>query len=246
MREMRQGWRRTAIALLAWLAGASALAQGTPATEPAAPVQAVPTAEPVTGEVVPVQVVPSAEPAAGETAPVQEAPPPQVVAPDYIIGPGDTLNVFVWRNPELTITVPVRPDGKISTPLVEDMVAVGKTPSELARDIEKVLGEFIRTPSVNVIVTGPTSMFSQIKVIGQVAQPQSVAYREGLTVLDVVLSVGGLTEFASGNRAKLIRKVDGKTVETKVRLDDLVNKGDMKQNLDVKPGDILVVPESFF
>jgi polysaccharide biosynthesis/export protein len=168
------------------------------------------------------------------------------VAPDYRIGPGDTLQIFVWRNPELTQSVPVRPDGKISTPLVEDMVAVGKTPSQLARDVEKVLGEYIRSPQVNVIVTNPLSAFSQVKVIGQVTNPQSLPYREGMRVLDAILSAGGLTEFAAGNRGKIVRKVNGKDTELRVKVEDLVNKGEMKYNLELKPGDVVVVPQSFF
>jgi len=168
------------------------------------------------------------------------------VAPDYRIGPGDTLQIFVWRNPELTQTVPVRPDGKISTPLVEDMVAVGKTPSQLARDIEGVLSEYIRSPQVNVIVTNPVSAFSQVKVIGQVVNPQSLPYREGMRVLDAILAAGGLTEFAAGNRGKIVRRVDGKDTELKIKVEDLVNKGAMKHNLELKPGDVIVVPQSFF
>lgn len=168
------------------------------------------------------------------------------VAPDYRIGPGDTLQIFVWRNPELTQSVPVRPDGKISTPLVEDMVAVGKTPSQLARDIERVLAEYIRSPQVNVIVSNPVSAFSQVKVIGQVVNPQSVPFREGMRVLDVILAAGGLTEFAAGNRGKIVRKVDGKDTELRVKVDDLVNKGAMKYNLELRPGDVVVVPQSFF
>lgn len=168
------------------------------------------------------------------------------VAPVYVIGPGDTLQIFVWRNPELSTTVPVRPDGKISSPLVEDMVAVGKTPSTLARDIEKVLSEYVKSPQVNVIVTQPVSAFSQVKVIGQVVKPQSVSYREGMTVLDAILSVGGMTNYAAGNRAKLIRTVNGKQTEIKLKLDSLVNKGDMKQNLPLRPGDVLVIPETLF
>jgi polysaccharide export outer membrane protein len=168
------------------------------------------------------------------------------VAPDYLIGPGDSLQVFVWRNPELTVTVPVRPDGKISTPLVEDMVAVGKTPTALARDIEKVLAVYVKSPQVNVIVTQPASAFSQVKVIGQVLHPQAIPFREGMTILDAVLQVGGLSQFAAGNRARLVRIVNGKEQETKIRLDALVNDGDMKQNLLLRPGDVLVVPESRF
>jgi polysaccharide export outer membrane protein len=179
---------------------------------------------------------PSAAPATAEVA----------VGPEYVIGPGDVMQVFVWRNPELTATVPVRPDGKISTPLVEDMVAVGKHPSALARDIEKVLSEYVRSPQVNVIVTQPASVFSQVKIIGQVTKPQALAYREGMTVLDAVLAVGGLAPFAAGNRARLVRTVDGKPQEIRLRLGALVNDGDMKQNVLLKPGDVLVVPESRF
>jgi polysaccharide export outer membrane protein len=171
---------------------------------------------------------------------------PSAASADYMIGPGDTLQVFVWRNPDLTVTVPVRPDGKISTPLVEDMVAVGKTPSVLARDIEKALAVYVKSPQVNVIVTVPASAFSQVKVIGQVLHPQAVPYRNGMTVLDAVLAVGGLSQFAAGNRAHVVRTVNGKSTEFKVRLEALVNDGDMKQNLLLQPGDVLVVPETHF
>jgi polysaccharide biosynthesis/export protein len=165
---------------------------------------------------------------------------------DYIIGPGDTLQVFVWRNPELTVTVPVRPDGKISTPLVEDMVAVGKTSPQLARDMEKVLGEYVRSPKVNIIVTTAASAFSLVKVVGQVAHPSSLPYREGMTVLDAVLDVGGLGQFAAGNRARIVRVVNGQETSIKVKLDDLVNNGDTRQNIALMPGDVLVVPQSMF
>lgn len=190
----------------------------------------------------------SAQDPATPESPEQVAGPlaPQDVPSDYIVGPGDVLTVFVWRNQDLTVTVPVRPDGKISTPLVEDMVAVGKTPSALAHDIESVLSEYVRSPQVNVIVTQPASLFSQVKVVGQVQKPQSLAYRKGMTALDVILQVGGLSQFASGNRSKIVRKEDGRTVEIPVRLDDLLNKGDLKQNVEVRPGDVVVVPESFF
>jgi polysaccharide biosynthesis/export protein len=178
------------------------------------------------------------------------APPPAAVASnvpaDYIIGPGDIVQIFVWRNAELTATVPVRPDGKISTPLVEDMVAVGKNPSALARDIEKVLSEYVRSPQVNVIVTQPTSVFSQVRVLGSVAKPQAVPYREGITVLDAILVVGGLSEFAAGNRAKIMRMENGKQTEIKIKLNALMNGGDMKYNVPLRPGDVLVVPESRF
>jgi polysaccharide biosynthesis/export protein len=182
--------------------------------------------------------------AAPVTAPAV-VPATPVVGPDYIVGPGDTLQIFVWRNPELTSTVPVRPDGKITTPLVQDMVAVGKTPSQLAKDIEVVLAEYIRSPQVNIIVTIPVSAFSQVKVIGQVTNPQSLPFREGMRVLDVVLATGGLTDFAAGNRAKIVRKLEGKQTEVRVRVADLINKGDMRYNLELKPGDVLVIPQSY-
>lgn len=190
-------------------------------------------------------VAPSGTPPA--VAPPAQTVPAQTVGPNYIVGPGDSLQIFVWRNPELSTTVPVRPDGKITTPLVQDMVAVGKTPSQLAKDIEVVLAEYIRSPQVNVIVAIPVSAFSQVKVIGQVTNPQSLAYRDGMRVLDAVLASGGLAEFAAGNRAKIVRKQqDGKTTELKVRVADLINKGDMRHNLSLLPGDVLVIPESRF
>ena len=166
--------------------------------------------------------------------------------PDYIIGPGDVLQIFVWRNPDLSVTVPVRPDGKISTPLDEDMGAVGKTPSQLAHDIEMKLSEYVRSPHVNVIVTKPASVFSQVKIIGQVTRPEAIAYRKGMTVLDAVLAVGGLTEYAAGNRARIVRMVNGTETDIPVRLSALVNNGDMSQNVPLQPGDVLVVPESRF
>ena len=166
---------------------------------------------------------------------------------DYIIGPGDRLQVFVWRNPDISATVPVRPDGKISTPLVEDMVAVGKTPSALARDIEEVLSEYIRSPQVNVIVEGFVGTFGeQIRVVGQAAQPQALPYRDRMTLLDVMIEAGGLTEFAAGNRARVVRTRDGETEEIRVRLHDLLNRGDISQNIAMRPGDVVIIPESFF
>jgi len=187
---------------------------------------------------------------AGDAAPpTSVVPPPEAaskVDATYIIGPGDILQIFVWRQPELSVSVPVRPDGKVSTPLVEDIVAVGKTPSQLAREMEKVLSEYVRSPQVNVIVTQPASVFSQVKIIGQVARPQALAYREGMTVLDAVLAVGGLSQFAAGNRARIMRTTDGRQQEIKIKLAALVNDGDMKQNVALKPGDVLVVPETRF
>jgi len=181
------------------------------------------------------------------------APSPTPTAADnkgtdsnYIIGPGDSLEVFVWRNPELSVTVPVRPDGKISTPLVEDMVAVGKTPPQLARDMEKVLSEYVREPKVNIIVTTAASAYSLVKVVGQVQHPSALPYREGMRVLDAILAVGGLTQFASGNRARIVRIENGKETIIHVKVADLVNSGDVKQNALLKPGDVLVVPQSIF
>jgi polysaccharide biosynthesis/export protein len=170
--------------------------------------------------------------------------PPTPPSDSYVIGPGDTLQVFVWRNSELSTTVPVRPDGKISTPLAEDVVAVGKTPAQLARDIEAVLAEYVRSPTVNIIVSKPVSTFSQVKALGQVKQPQALAFRDGMRVLDLVLEVGGLVEFAAGNRSKIVRMRNGKQADIPVRLNDLLNKGDLKQNILLQPGDVLIVPES--
>ena len=194
-------------------------------------------------------LVAAAQPPAVDTPPAA-APPSAAISSEqnsqYLIGPGDSLDVFVWRNPDLSRTVPVRPDGKISTPLVENMVAVGKTPSQLARDMEKVLGEYIKAPKVNIIVTQPLSELSQVKVVGQVTRPQAIPFHAGMKVLDVVLQAGGLGQFAAGNRAKLVRTQNGKTQEIRVKLVNLMQKGDMTQNLPVQPGDVLVVPETLF
>ncbi len=166
---------------------------------------------------------------------------------DYLIGPGDNVNITVWRNPEVSGSVPVRPDGKITTPLVEDLEASGKTSTQLARDIEKALAKYIQQPVVTVIVTGFVGTYNeQIRVIGQAARPQSLPYRRDMSLMDVLIAVGGVTEFASGNKASIIRKVDGKQQQFKVRLDDLIKNGDISANVPMRPGDILVVPESFF
>lgn len=173
------------------------------------------------------------------TAPVAD------LSPDYIIGAGDSLEIFVWRNPELSTNVPVRADGKISIPLVEDMDAAGKTPSALARDIESVLAEYVRNPNVNVLVAAEGGS-SMIQIVGQVAIPQALPYRDGMRVLDVMVAAGGLEAFAAGNRTKLVRSVDGQALECGVRLDDLIKSGDMTQNVRVMPGDVLIVPEARF
>jgi len=165
----------------------------------------------------------------------------------YRIGPGDTLRIFVWRNPEISTVVQVRPDGMISTPLVEDMVAVDKTPTQLARDMEEVLETYIKSPSVNVIVSGFVGTpADQIRVVGQAANPQAIPYRDGMTILDLIIAVGGLGDFAAGNRAILVRKINGESVEFRVRLGDLINKGDIEQNIEIQPGDILIIPEAYF
>lgn len=167
--------------------------------------------------------------------------------PDYVIGPGDRLNVSVWRHSDLSATVPVRPDGRISTPLVEDLMAAGKTPVELARDLEIALADFIIEPNVTVLVDSIALPFSrQVRVIGQAANPQAIEYRDGMTVLDVMIAVGGLTEFAAGNRAIIQRTVDGETRQFSVRLNDLINRGDISANVQVLPGDVLVIPETRF
>lgn len=165
----------------------------------------------------------------------------------YLIGPGDTLEVFVWREPDLSVVVPVRPDGRISTPLVEDLVAVGKSPTQLAGEIAAQLSEFIRTPEVNVIVREFVGTFSdQIRVLGQATRPGVVPYRERMTLLDVIIEAGGLTEFAAGNRARVIRSIDGESREIRVRLEALVNRGDLSQNLLMQPGDVVIIPEAVF
>jgi polysaccharide biosynthesis/export protein len=166
---------------------------------------------------------------------------------DYLIGPGDNLSIIVWRNPEVSQVVPVRPDGKITTPLVEDLEASGKTSTALARDIEKALAKFIQQPVVTVIVTGFVGTYGeQIRVIGQAAKPQSLPYRRDMSILDVMIAVGGVTEFAAGNKASIIRTMDGKQQQFTVRLNDLIKDGDISANVPMRPGDILVIPESFF
>jgi len=171
----------------------------------------------------------------------------QVGNPEYRVGPGDTVNIIVWRNPEVSMAVPVRPDGKITTPLVEDLPAAGKSSTQLARDIEQALAKFIQQPVVTVVVTNFIGNYSeQIRVIGQAARPQALPYRNDMSLMDVMIAVGGTTEFAAGNRASLIRNVDGKQQKFSVRLDDLVKDGDISANVRMQPGDVLVIPESYF
>jgi polysaccharide export outer membrane protein len=166
---------------------------------------------------------------------------------DYAIGPGDTLQIFVWDHEDLSTAVQVRPDGKISTPLVEDLQAAGRTSTELARDIENVLKEYIRTPVVTVIMQGFVGEGGQqIRVVGEAVSPRALQFRQGMTVLDVIIEVGGLSEFAAGNRAKIIRKSGGEQIEINVRLNDLINRGKVEENVSMRPGDVLIIPESFF
>lgn len=166
---------------------------------------------------------------------------------EYSIGPGDSLQIFVWDHADLSTTVQVRPDGKISTPLVEDLQAAGRTSTQLAREIESVLQEYVRTPVVTVIMQGFVGEGAQqIRVVGQAASPMALQYKEGMTVLDVIIEVGGLAEFAAGNRAKIIRKSGNEEIEIKVRLDDLINDGEIEENVRMRPGDVLIIPQSFF
>lgn len=174
--------------------------------------------------------------------------PERVASPDYnyVIGPLDTLNIIVWRNQDLSLTVPVRPDGKVSVPLVEDLPALGKNPTQLARDIEKAMGKFIREPVVTVLVTqfnGPYS--EQIRVVGEAARPQALPYRQRMTLLDVMIAVGGLTDFADGNNASVLRTADGGR-QYGVRLKDLIRRGDVSANIEMKPGDVVIIPQSWF
>ncbi len=181
------------------------------------------------------------------------SPPPAPTTVDdpeieqYVIGPGDTLSVQVWRNPELSISVPVRPDGQISTPLVEDVQASGVTPTELARVMEEELSLYLRDPIVTVIVTGFAGPYDrQVRVIGQAAQPRALQYREDMSVMDVMIEVGGITDVAAGNRTVLVRNEDGERKQYRVRLHDLLNRGEIDANVDIKPGDVLIIPERFF
>lgn len=191
----------------------------------------------------------------GSSRPARELPPASFVAmqegpgEEYVIGPLDQLTVFVWRNPELGSKVQVRPDGRITTPLITDMPAVGKTPSMLAEDIRLQLSQYIEDPLVSVIVDGFSGTFSQqIRVVGATEKPASIPYRANMTVLDAMIAVGGLSEYASGNGARLIRfdKESGKQQEYKLRLGDLLKKGDSKANVMLAPGDVIIIPESMF
>ncbi len=168
-------------------------------------------------------------------------------SPDYVIGPLDQLEIFVWRAEELSTKVTVRPDGRISTPLVEDMVASGKTPTQLASDLETSLKRFVKTPEVTIIVSNFSSTFEQqVRVLGEAQKPVALPYQAGMTVLDVMVAVGGLTEFAAGNRAVLIRGKGADRNSYRLRLDDLLRKGNISANVPMLPGDVVLIPESMF
>ncbi|WP_376087663.1 XrtA/PEP-CTERM system exopolysaccharide export protein [Roseomonas sp. CCTCC AB2023176] len=177
--------------------------------------------------------------------------PPQLAALEtpatYIIGPGDTLSIFVYRAPELSVELPVRPDGRISMPLVPDIDAAGKTPTQLSEDISRRLREYIREPNVSVIVksfVGPST--SLVRVIGEAAQPVSIPYREGMTLLDVMIASRGLTRYAAGDRARLVRRGPGGSEVIPVRLSALLKDGDIAQDVRMRPGDTIVIPQSWF
>ncbi len=176
------------------------------------------------------------------------AAPMAAAAPtyDYVVGAGDTLNIIVWRNPELSMSVPVRPDGKISTPLVDELVAQGKTSIEIARDVEKALSQLVRDPVVTIIVTSFIGPYSeQIRVVGEAAKPQTLPYKQKMTVLDVMIAVGGLTDFADGNGASITRTSEGDK-RYSVRLKDLIKRGDISANVEMRPGDVLIIPQGWF
>jgi polysaccharide export outer membrane protein len=184
------------------------------------------------------------------TAPTNTLPPVSAGSEgtdySYVIGAGDNVNIIVWRNPELSMSVPVRPDGKVSAPLVEELVAQGKTPPQLARDIEKKLSTYVRDPIVTVIVTGFQGPYSeQIRVVGEAARPQFLPYKQKMSLLDVMIAVGGLTDFADGNKATILRGSDGNK-QYAVRLKDLIRRGDVSANVEMRPGDILIIPQSLF
>lgn len=183
-------------------------------------------------------------------APHGDAPPmasSQADAADYLIGPGDTLQIFVWRNPDLSTSVPVRPDGRISIPLVEDIDCAGKTPTQLARDIEVKLKKFVTDPVVTVIVSNFVGPFAQqVRVVGEASEPKAVPYRQNMSALDAMIATGGLTPYAAGDRATLVRTVNGRQQSYRLRLGDLLKDGDMSANVQLQPGDVIIIPQSYF
>lgn len=176
-------------------------------------------------------------------------PAPQLAASadyNYLIGPGDMVQIVVWRNPELSTSVPVRPDGKIATALVEDLVAQGKDSTTLARDIEKALSKYIRDPVVTVVVTNFVGPYSeQVRVVGEATKPQALPYKQKMTLLDVMIAVGGMTDFADGNNASILRTSEGNR-QYGVRIKDLLKRGDVSANVEMKPGDVLIIPQGWF
>jgi len=165
----------------------------------------------------------------------------------YLIGPGDTLSIFVWRNPEISGSFSVRPDGRVTTSLVEDVPVAGRTPTMLARELEEQLSIYINNPRVTVSVTGFVGPFSeQVRVIGEATNPRAVNYTQFMTLLDLMIQVGGLTEFAAGNNAKLVRVVDGQQRTFQIAIDDLIKDGDISKNVDILPGDVVIIPEAWF
>ena len=165
----------------------------------------------------------------------------------YLLGPGDSVNVFVWGNPEVSGSFPIRPDGKMTMNLIEDMPASGKTSTQLAREIEKALSKYIQDPIATVILGGGIGPYSQqIRVLGQATKPQSLSYREHMSLLDLMIAVGGITDFAAGNHASILRVVDGKPQQFGVRLDDLIRDADVSANVEMRPGDVLIIPERWF
>ena len=182
-------------------------------------------------------------------APQLPSAPPASSLPsaEYRIGPGDSLNIFVWRNPELTVTVPVRPDGRVSIPLVEDVVAIGKTPTALAREYEQRLAKYIKEPLVTVIVENFVGLIpEQVRIIGEAAQPRALPYRADMTVLDAMIAVGGLTRYAAGNGSVIVRTVNGQQNTYAVHLADLIKDGDISSNVALQPGDIVIIPQRLF
>jgi polysaccharide biosynthesis/export protein len=180
--------------------------------------------------------------------PLPPAPPASALpSSEYIIGPGDKLNIFVWRNPELSVTVEVRPDGRLSIPLVNDVVAIGKTPTQLGQELEQRLAKYIKEPVVTVIAEGFVGPFNeQVRVIGEASQPRAIPYRTDMTVLDAMIEVGGLTRYAAGNNAVLVRNAAGRQQTYSVHLDDLIQDGDVASNVALQPGDILIIPQRLF
>jgi len=181
------------------------------------------------------------------TLPPASPSDPEEKGAEYRIGSDDNLDIFIWRNPDLSAAVPVRPDGKITIPLIEDLQATGKTPTELARDIEKELSVYIQDPIVTVMIRAFVGTFQdRVRVVGEAQRPQALAYRSTMTLLDVMIAVGGTTDFAAGNRATLTRQISGKPQQYRVRIDDLLHDGDMTANVRIKPGDVIVIPEAWF